>query len=81
MPLVDSEKWKAAFVSLNSLRFHPSNPRLASLSSKPSEREIIEELCERTKVDVIAKSIAEKGYLRNERLIVCKDGNRNTAVP
>ena len=77
MPLVDSDKWKAAFVSLNALRFHPQNPRLASLSNKAGEREIIEELCERSKVDVIARSIVDKGYLRNERLIVYRDGNRN----
>lgn len=77
MPLVDSDKWKAAFVSLNALRFHPHNPRLASLSSKASEREIIEELCERSKVEVIARSIVDKGYLRNERLIVYRDGAKN----
>lgn len=77
MPLVDSEKWEDAFVSLNSLMFHPANPRFPGLAEKSSEREIIHELCERGKIEVIAKSISEKGYLRSERLIVFRDGRKN----
>lgn len=77
MPLIDSDNWKAAFISLKQLHFHPANPRFPELPQGASEREIIHELCVRGQVDVLARIIAEKGYFRNDRLIVFKEGNRN----
>ena len=77
MPLIDSDHWKAAFVKLNSLQFHPANPRLPEVRGAVSEHQIIEELCVRGKVEALARIIAEKGYLRNDRLIVVKNGSKN----
>ena len=77
MPLINSDSWKSEFLSLRSLRFHPKNPRFPEIAEGASERQIIEVLCERGDVLSLAKNIAEKGYLRNERLIVVKDGSKS----
>ncbi len=77
MPLIDSDTWKDTFISLNQLEFHPANPRLPELPSKASEREIIHELCSRSRIDLLAKSMAEKGYFRQDRLIVFREGRTN----
>jgi len=77
MPLINSDSWKAEFLSLRSLRFHPKNPRFPEIAEGSSERQIIEVLCERGDVLSLAKTIAEKGYLRNDRLIVVKDGSKS----
>ena len=74
MPLVDSDNWKSTFVSLRQLRFHPNNPRFPEIRGKTSEREIIHELSQRGKVAQLARDISETGYLRQERLIVVKEG-------
>lgn len=76
MPLVNSDNWKASFLKLRSLRFHPHNPRFPELKPGSSEKQIIETLCERGDVMSLAKQIAEKGWLR-ERLIVVQEGAKN----
>ena len=77
MPLIDSDTWKSDFISLKQLQFHPANPRLPELQGKVSEREIIHELCNRGTVESLARAISEKGYFRNDRLIVLKENGKN----
>lgn len=77
MPLIDSDTWDSKFISLNQLQFHPANPRLPELQGKASEREIIHELCARSKIETLARSMAEKGYFRQDRLIVFREGRNN----
>lgn len=77
MPLIDSDQWEAKFISLKQLHFHPQNPRMPELSAKVSEREIIQELCLRGGIEVLARKISEKGYLRNDRLVVLRENGRN----
>ena len=77
MPLINSDNWKAAFVSLKQLSFHPANPRLPELGNHSSAREIIHEMCTRAKIEVLARAIAEKGYFRNDRLIVLKEDSKH----
>ncbi len=77
MPLIDSDTWNDKFIPLNQLRFHPANPRLPELNEKASEREIIHEMCARARVESLARMIADKGYFRQDRLIVFKDGARH----
>jgi hypothetical protein len=76
MPLIDSDTWDARLVGLKQLHFHPANPRLPELRGKSSEREIIHELCVRGRVEPLAKAIADKGYFRNDRLIVVVDDKK-----
>ncbi|MDP3070522.1 MAG: hypothetical protein Q8N18_09550 [Opitutaceae bacterium] len=77
MPLIDSDTWDSRFISLNQLQFHPANPRLPELQGKASEREIIHELCTRSKIEALARSIADKGYFRQDRLIVFREDKAN----
>jgi hypothetical protein len=76
MPLIDSDNWDARLVSLRQLEFHPANPRLPELRGKSSEREIIHELCIRGRVEGLCKAIADKGYFRNDRLIVVVEDSK-----
>jgi hypothetical protein len=75
MPLINSDEWESKFLFLRQLSFHPSNPRLPELRERASEAEIILELCKRGDVLKIARAIAEKGYLRQDRLIVFKENS------
>jgi hypothetical protein len=77
MPLIDSDQWESKFLFLKQLHFHPANPRLPELRGKSSELEIIHELCQRGDVQRIAKAITEKGYFRNDRLIVFHESNKH----
>ena len=77
MPLIDHTLWRSRDIQLKDLHFHPSNPRLPELPPDASNREIIHEMCRRFKVDVLAKQIADKGYLKNDRLIVVRVDGKN----
>ena len=77
MPLIDSDQWVSKFISLNQLQFHPANPRFPELQGKTSEREVIHELCSQGRIEPLARSISEKGYFRQDRLIVFRDGHKN----
>jgi hypothetical protein len=76
MPLIDSDKWEGRLISLKQLHFHPANPRLPELRGKSSEREIIGELCSHGRVEPLCRAIADKGYFRNDRLIVVVDDRK-----
>ncbi|MGB8169959.1 MAG: hypothetical protein WCF18_20820 [Chthoniobacteraceae bacterium] len=77
MPLIDSDSWEAKFISLKQLHFHPANPRMPELGGRVSEREIIHELCLRGGIENLARKISEKGYLRNDRLVVFRENGKN----
>lgn len=77
MSLINSDSWTSSSLFLKQLQFHPANPRLPELQGKVSEREIIHELCNRGTIEDLARTISEKGYFRNDRLIVFKEKGAN----
>lgn len=78
--MTDYDVWPERRLTAVNLLFDPDNPRIPESGKEIPQKKLLSYLIHHEKVYDLAKSIAEKGYLPNESLIIIEDNRKKYVI-